>query len=152
MSGYFWLMSMRKVVPSASTGISATWTKAGFNAARSAAVVCGRGYSSRSRITLPSSSITGIVAFANRDGGTPLARERDCIERFPADALHRRDGIGAQSLMRLRMTPLQTQIAVRHAAHGAQPRSPVDFAERVHQRHHLRAAGNHQIFHAGHDL
>jgi len=67
-------------------------------------------------MTVPSSLTTGMIDrldhhFLDGAGGTLLAFEREGIQRFTADPFHRRDGIGAQALMRLGMTLLQPLIS-----------------------------------------
>src|SRR5271165_2187980 len=54
--------------------------------------------------------------------------------------------------MRLRMPRLEARIAGTQPARRAQAGGPFCLAHRSHMRHHLRAAGDDEFLHAGHDL
>src|SRR6266403_1890793 len=78
--------------------------------------------------------------------GTLLALVRQCIEILTRNFLERGDGVGANTLIRLRVERAQMQIpVVEHigAIFGA--------AARGGERHHLGTAGDDQILEARHD-
>ena len=79
------------------------------------------------------------------DGGRRplLAFEAELIDILPRDAFQRRHRIGADALMRLRMLGAQAKIAV---VHHERPLAAAAF-----HRHHLGAAGDHEILRARHD-
>ena len=67
--------------------------------------------------------------------GSPARARR---HRCARDAFQRGDGVGADALVRLRMQRAQAQIAGVHHERA--------FAAAAFHRHHLGAAGDHQIF------
>ena len=79
------------------------------------------------------------------DGGRRplLAFEAEFIDILPRDAFQRRHRVGADALMRLRMPGAQAKIAV---VHHERPLAAAAF-----HRHHLGAAGDHEILGARHD-
>ena len=86
-----------------------------------------------------------LVEMAALDGSRRplLAFEAELIDILPRNAFERRDRIGADALMRLRMPGAQAQIAV---VHHERPLAAPAF-----HRHHLGAAGDHEILGARHD-
>ena len=83
------------------------------------------------------------MAALDRGVGALLALEPKRVDVLPRNAFHRRDRVGADALMRLRMPGAQTQIAEVHHHRAA--------AAAAFHRHHLGAAGDHEILGAGHD-
>jgi hypothetical protein len=83
-------------------------------------------------------------AVADRVVGALLALIGERVEGFARDVLERRDGVGADALMRLRMMGAQAQVASVHEGRRFRSRW-------LPCRHHLGAARDHEIFHAGHD-
>ncbi len=83
------------------------------------------------------------MATGNRLRCTLLAFETERIDVLARDAFQRRDRIGADALVRLRMSRTQAQIAAIHHHRTAAATS-------LH-RHHLAAAGDDEIFRARHD-
>ena len=79
------------------------------------------------------------------DGGcrTFLALEPELIDILPRDAFERCDRIRADTLMRLRVPGTQAKIA---GVHHERPLAATAF-----HRHHLGAAGDHQILGTRHD-
>ena len=79
------------------------------------------------------------------DGGgrALLAFEAELVDVLPRDAFQRRDRVGADALMRLRMPGAQAKIA---GVHHHRPLAAAAF-----HRHHLGAAGDHEILGARHD-
>ncbi len=88
-----------------------------------------------------------LVEITARDSGgrTALALQRKLVHVFARDPFERRDGVGADALVGLRMKRAQVQVA-----RVEQRRTVADIAA-VRHRHHLRAAGHDQIGHPGHD-
>ena len=86
------------------------------------------------------------AAFLDGDVGAALAFDGEFFRRAARDAFHRGDGVAADALMRLRMQRAQMQIARIHEGRrfGIGGRGGV--------AHHLGAAGDDEVFHAGHDL
>ena len=86
-----------------------------------------------------------LVEMAALDGGRRplLAFEAELIDILPRDAFQRRHRVGADALMRLRMPGAQAKIAV---VHHERPLAATAF-----HRHHLGAAGDHEILGARHD-
>ncbi len=85
-SGYFWLMSSRKVGKS-SWRWSATAGKLGASAASDSAVVPGRGNCSWSRATVPSRLSTGIRLLSKRPSAmATAARACDWAARASSDS------------------------------------------------------------------
>ncbi len=82
----------------------------------------------------------------DRGIGPLLADDREFFRRAAGNALKRCDRIGADALMRLGMQRAQMQIAAIHH------RRRLRIGGRCGVAHHLRTAGDDQIFHAGHDL
>ncbi len=72
-----------------------------------------------------------------------LALEAEFVDNLARDALKRRHRIGANALMRLRMPGAQAKITVVHHERA--------LAATAFHRHHLGAAGDHEILRAGHD-
>ncbi len=72
-----------------------------------------------------------------------LALKPQRIDVLPGDTFERRDGVGANALMRLRMPGAEAKIAGVHH-HGA-------FAAASLHRHHLGTTGDHEILEARHD-
>ena len=81
----------------------------------------------------------------DRRGRLALAVQRQRIDIGARDALHAGDRVGTHTLLRLRVPGAQAQVAAVHH------RRPVAAAVARH-RHHLGAAGHHQLFHARHHL
>ncbi len=76
-------------------------------------------------------------------GGPLLADHRQLIQRLAADALKGGDGIGADTLVGLRMNRAQTQVvAIDHLG--------LIVAGMAVVGHHFGTAGHHQVFHPGH--
>ena len=86
-----------------------------------------------------------LVEMAALDGGGRplLAFEAELIDVLPRDALERRHRVGADALMRLRVPGAQAKVAV---VHHDRPLAAAAF-----HRHHLGAAGDHEILGARHD-
>ena len=93
----------------------------------------------------------GEAAFADCNGGAALAFQTEGIDGFAADALHRGDGITADTLMRLRVQRLEGGVARPHA-HRHDACGHVGSAECGGVGHHFGAPGDQQVFHPGHDL
>ena len=74
------------------------------------------------------------------NGGALLADIAHLVQSLARDLLQGGNSIGADALVGLRMMQAKAQIAVVHDRRAAA-------AATVH-RHHFRAAGDHQIFHA----
>src|SRR5271155_6245494 len=72
---------------------------------------------------------------------TPLAFNSEGVECFAVDAFHRGNGIGAHTLIRLRMALLQPGIA-RAQTEGGEARRPLLLAYARNHRHHFGAAGD----------
>src|SRR5690606_22084033 len=85
------------------------------------------------------------VAAFDGAGRLALAVERKRIDVGPRDAFHAGDRIGAHALLRLGMPGAQAQVAAVH--HRRAVAAPV-----AGHRHHLRAAGDDEVFHPRHDL
>ena len=75
--------------------------------------------------------------------GALLALEGQLVDVLARDAFERRDRVGADALVRLRMQGAQAQVAGVHHERPARRGGPA--------RHHLGAAGDHEILHARHD-
>ena len=73
-----------------------------------------------------------------------LAFKRQLIERFARDILDRRDGVRTDTLVHLRMAAAKFQIAAIHQSRRIR-------RKHAELRHHLRAAGDDDIFQARHD-
>jgi hypothetical protein len=86
-----------------------------------------------------------LVEMAALDGRgrALLAFQPQRIDILPGDALQRRHRIGADTLMRLRVTGAQAKIA---GVHHERPLAAAAF-----HRHHLGTAGNHEILRTRHD-
>ena len=83
------------------------------------------------------------MAALDRGSRALLAFQTQRIDIPSGNALERRHRIGADALMRLRVPGAQTKIAI---VHHERPLSPTAF-----HRHHLGAAGDHEIFGTRHD-
>ena len=79
------------------------------------------------------------AALLDRDVGPALGLRREGVEGLARNAFERRDGIRADALMRLRVELLQVHVVRPHRQHAL-----------LRERHHLGAAGDHEILHAGH--
>ena len=83
------------------------------------------------------------VSALDRGIGALLAFQPECIDVLPRNAFEGGDRIGADALVRLRMPRAQAQIAV---VHHERPLAAPAF-----HRHHLGAAGDHEVFGTRHD-
>ncbi len=95
---------------------------------------------------------SGKAPFAQRHVGAPLAFDAEGIELLTADAFDRRDRVGRDALVRLRMLVLQALVAGAEPARRLDAGVPQALAVPGDIGHHLGAAGDHEVFHAGHDL
>ena len=86
------------------------------------------------------------AAFGDGAGGALLADDGELVNGLAVDAFQRRDRIGADALLRLRMAGAQAQVAHVHGRRGFRISGGRGVA------HHFAAAGDDAIFHAGHDL
>ena len=78
--------------------------------------------------------------------GALLAHKGQVVHRLAVDAFEGRNRIGAHALVWLRVHVAQVLVAaVEERGHGLMARLAVE-------RHHFRAAGDHEVFHAGHDV
>ena len=91
------------------------------------------------------------AAFGDRDRGAALAFQPERIQGFARNSLHRGDGVAADALVRLRMHLRQALVAGAHAERRLAG-GHVLGGHRSGERHHLGAAGDHDVFHAAHDL
>ena len=82
----------------------------------------------------------------DRGIGALLADQRQFIDGLTRNTFQRRDRIGANALMLLRMTRAQTQIA------GIHERRRFRIGGRRRVAHHLRAAGDDEVFHTRHNV
>ena len=82
----------------------------------------------------------------NGPGSPLLTGEGKLVHRLSVDTFHGRNGIGADTLLGLGVHGAQVQVArIQHGRNAG-------FSYGGEIAHHLGAAGNHQIFHTGHDL
>ena len=117
----------------------------GARAASDSAVVCGRGNSSWSRATVPSRLRTGIRLLSKRPSLMATSARR-CDSAAWASSASR--GMPSSVAMasahtpwwRLRVELLQVEVVRAHREQAL-----------LRQRHHLGAAGDHEVLHAGHD-
>ena len=82
------------------------------------------------------------AALGDRLGGALLRLGGEVVERLAGDAFERGDGVGAHALVRLRVDRLEVRVAGTHDG-----RQAPSFGE----RHHLGAAADDEVLHAGHD-
>ena len=114
--GNFCSTRERYVVPFSSSGMSASASKDEGSEASESAVVPGRGYSSRSRATVPSRLCTGTsrpveAALLDGDLGPALRLRRQLVDGPAVDLLQRGDGVGGHALVRLGMDGAQVVVA-----------------------------------------
>ncbi len=83
------------------------------------------------------------MAILDGVGRPLLALQPQRVDVLPRDAFERRDGVGADPLMRLRMDGAQVKVAI---VHHERP-----FAATAFHRHHLGASGDHEILGSRHD-
>ena len=143
-SGYFWLISSRKVFESSVNRWSAICGKLGGSAASDSTVVCGPRellVVERDRAVHVQHRDQALVeaALTDRPIGASLRLGGEGVERLAGNALHRGDRVGAHTLVRLRMDLLQVGIVRTHREEAL-----------LRQRHHLGATGHDEILHARH--
>jgi hypothetical protein len=85
------------------------------------------------------------VAVLQRNLGALLALVGELVDVLAGDPFERRDHVGTDALVRLRVQVAQPHVARVEQAAAALGRE----LRRV--RHHLDATGDHQVLHAGHD-